>query len=270
MKTRIGAVILAIVVMTGVAAGDWLPNQTPENQVISISTVIDVVGFVSDSTSFSWVIASPGSIPSGRLGASQSVADMSYRDSIMTNGGHLMMNKNVDFDSRGTSAGSNLGTQKVLTYTGIEGSHMVGEESYTLSVAGSAKNADDNIRCVFSQAQAVMPSFCNIVTAKSSLVNINSAQISTRGGVRAVGSSGDTPANLFYQIAVTPDSNSGTGFAEGTVKTTFAGSIMEGRDGSDANWNKTSAENSWKDSTTVTGGIKNFQKSFDYLSGLRL
>lgn len=272
MRNIIGAGMIILVAMTGISSADWLPNQTPENQLISITTVIDVVGMVSDNTQFSWVLASPGSIPTGTLGAHQSVANLNYRDSTMTNGGHLVMNKNVDFDSRDKSKGqSNLETQKVLTYNGIEGSHMVGEEEYTLSVAGSAASSDDNIRCVFSQgSESVLPSFCNIVSAKSSLINVNSAQISSKGGVRAVASSADTPAELNYQIAVTPDKSSGHEFAEATVKTLFTGNIMEGRDDSAENWNKTAAENSWKDATSVTGGIKNFQKTFGYQSGMKI
>ncbi len=272
MRNIIWIGMITAVLGSGGAVADWLPNQTPENQMISISTVIDVVGFVSDSTQFSWVIASPGAIPTGMLGTGQSVADLSYHDSTMTNGGHLMLNKNVDFDSQDKSVGmNNLETQKVLTYNGIDGSHLVGEEEYSLSVAGRSRNSDDAIRCVFSQgAGSGLPSFCNIVSAKSSLINVNSAQISSKGGVRAVASSADTPAALNYQIAVTPDSNSGSEYAEGIVKTVFAGSIMEARDTTGENWNKTSATNSWKDSSSVTGGIKNFQKSFAYTSGLKI
>jgi len=264
--------MITVILSSGGTFADWLPNQTPENQVISISTVIDVIGSVSDNTQFSWAIASPGAIPTGMLGAGQSVADLSYHDSTMTNGGHLMINKQVDFDSKDKSVGmNNLETQKVLTYNGIDGSHLVGEEEYTLSVAGRSGNSDDAIRCVFSQgAEANLPSFCNIVSAKSSLINVNSAQISTRGGVRAVASSADVPAALNYQIAVTPDSNSGSEYAEGIVKTVFTGSIMEARDSSGENWNKTSATNTWKDSSSVSGGIKNFQKAFGYTSGLRI
>ncbi|MFH0968302.1 MAG: hypothetical protein V1862_11535 [Methanobacteriota archaeon] len=264
--------IFSLALMIGVASADWLPNQTPENQQISISTVIDVIGFVEDSTQFSWVIASPGSIPTGMLGTQQSLADLSYRDNYMTNGGHTILNKNVDFDSGDqTRGGYNLETEKVLTYTSIEGSHMLAEEEYTLSVAGSAADSDGNIKCVFGQgAQTVLPSFCNIVSAKSSLTNMNSAQISTRGQVRAVAASADVPAELNYQIAVTPDTSSGSDHVDGIVKTVFAGSIMEGRDNSTENWNKTAATNDWKDVTEVYGGIKNFQKTFGYKSGLRL
>ncbi|MFH0966468.1 MAG: hypothetical protein V1862_02130 [Methanobacteriota archaeon] len=267
--TSIG--LIALVVMVGFVSADRLPNQTPENQLFSIDTVIDVTGMVDDSTKLSWVIASPGSIPTGILGPKQSIGDITYRDSIMTNGGKIAENKNFAFDSQDKSTGLfNIEAEKVLTYASTEGSHMVGEEEYTLSVAGNFTNSDGNIRCVFQEGGSVLPAFCNIVSAKSSLINVNSAQISTKGQIRAVSSDANTPAELNYQIAVTPDANSGSGFAEGTVKTVFAGSVMEARDGSDENWNKTSATNSWKDSTEVTGGIKNFQKSLGYKSGFRV
>jgi len=272
-------VLVIFFAMIGSAAGDRLPNQTPENQVFSIDTVIDVTGFVSDNTMLSWVIASPGAIPTGILGASQSIADITYRDSIMTNGGKLSMNKNFDFNSKDQSSGLyNVEAQKVLTYASTEGAHLVGEEEYTLSVAGNYASGEGNIRCVFSTgADDALPAFCNIVSAKSSLINVNSAQISSKGQIRGVSSNAGVPAGLNYQIAVTPDSNSGSGYAEGTVKTVFAGSIMEARDGGDDNynsatatWNKTAATNTWKDSTMVTGGIKNFQKAFAYQSGFRV
>ena len=264
--------ILALVLGMGCVSADRLPNQTPENQVFSIDTIIDVTGMVSDSTQLSWVIASPGSISSGILGSGQAIADISYRDSTMTNGGKLSMNKNVAFSSKDQASGLfNIEAEKVLTYTSTEGSHMVGEEEYTLSVAGNWANSDNNIRCVFSQGDSGgLPAFCNIVSAKSSLINVNSAQISTKGQIRAVASNAGVPAELNYRIAVTPDSNSGSGFAEGTVTTTFTGSIQEARDNGASTWNKTAAETTWKDHTEVTGGIKNFQKSLGYKSGFSL
>ena len=271
--------LIALVAIVGFAAADRLPNQTPENQVFSIDTVIDATGAVDDKTTMSWVIATPGAIPTGILGSTQSIADVTYKDAILTNGGKLAENKNFAFNSKDQASGLyNIEAQKVLTYASTEGAHMVGEEEYTLSVAGNYASGDDNIRCVFSTDHgSILPAFCNIVSAKSSLVNVNSAQISTKGQIRAVAKTGDVPAAVNYQIAVTPDANSGSGFAEGTVKTVFAGSIMEARDGGDTNyastsatWNKTSAENTWKDATAVTGGIKNFQKAFAYQSGFRV
>jgi len=269
--------LVALVAITGFAAADRLPNQTPENQVFSIDTVIDVTGAVDDKTTMSWVIASPGKIPTGILGLNQVISDVTFKDAILTNGGKLAENKNFDFNSKDQSSGLyNIENQKVLTYASTEGAHLVGEEEYTLSVAGNAATSSDNIRCVFSTNHGgILPAFCNIVSAKSSLVNVNSAQVSTKGQIRAVAATADVPAGLNYQIAVTPDANSGSGFAEGTVKTVFAGSIMEARDigyndGTGKTWNKTSATNSWKDTTEVTGGIKTLQKAFTYQSGFKV
>jgi hypothetical protein len=273
--------LVALVAIVGFAAADRLPNATPENQVFSIDTVIDATGQVDDKSTMSWVIANPGAIPTGILGAGQSISDVTYKDAILTNGGKLAENKNFDFNSQNQNSGLyNIESQKVLTYASTDGAHLVGEEEYTLSVAGNYANADNNIRCVFSTLNgSVLPAFCNIVSAKSSLVNVNSAQVSTKGAIRAVAATADVPAGLNYQIAVTPDANSGSGFAEGSVKTVFTGSIMEARDGGDGNyngsqgavtWNKTSATNSWKDNTEVTGGIKTLQKAFTYNSGFRV
>lgn len=268
-------IMLAIAVIAAFSSGviaDNLPNQTPENQVFTIDTIVDATGTVDSASTMSWVTASPSAIPIGILGEIQSISDVTYRDTILTNGGKLSANKNFAFTSKNQADGLyNIEAQKVLTYASTEGAHTIGEEQYTLSVAGNFAGTDDNIRCVFAESQSnVLPAFCNIVSAKSSLVNVNSAQISSKGQIRAVAETADTPAELNYQMVVTPDANSGSGFAEGTVKTTFAGSILEARDADEETWNKTSAENTWKDSTEVTGGIKNLQKAFAYQSGVFL
>jgi len=224
--------LVCLVAVTGFAAADRLPNATPENQVFSIDTVIDATGGVDDKSTMSWVVAGPGAIPTGILQAGQSISDVTYKDAILTNGGNLAENKNFDFNSKNAASSLYIvESQKVLTYASTEGAHLVGEEEYTLDVAGNYADQADNIRCVFSgNSGSVLPAFCNIVSAKSSLVNVNSAQVSTKGQIRAVAETSDVPAGLNYQIAVTPDANSGSGFAEGTVKTIFAGSIMEARD----------------------------------------
>ena len=260
------------------AAADHLPNQTPENQVFSVDTVLDVTGAVDDTNSLKWVVASPGAIPTGILENTQSIADVTYKDSILTNGGKMSESKNFAFDSQDKAKGRyNLETDKVLTYAGTGGAHLVGEEEYILNVAGNFVHVDDTIRCVFSHARGMgIPAFCNIISARSNLININSAQVSTKGVLRAVTDSVSVPTEMSYQIAVSPDANAGSGFAEGTVSTAFTGSIMESRNGNDyasvsPQWNRTATERTWKDETTVTGGIKNFRKVFgdpSYLSGI--
>jgi len=203
-------------------------------------------------------------IHDSKLLAGEEIAILTWTDTLRSNGGKLSLNENIDFDSRNKGKGlSNLEVEKVLTYASTEGAHLVGAEEWTLDVAGNWEKTADSIRCVFAASTTeYFPAFCNVVKAKSELVNINSAQVSTKGAARAVAATGDIPAMLNYQIAVTPDSNSGSGFADGTVKTLFGGSIMEARGKND----RQSATNSWKDTASVTGGIKNFQKTFAYES----
>ncbi len=206
-------------------------------------------------------------IHDSKLYAGEEIAILTWTDSLRSNGGKLSLNKNIDFDSRNKGNGlSNLEVEKVLTYASTEGAHLVGAEEWNLDVAGNWEKTQDSIRCVFASAKTdYFPAFCNVVKAKSELVNINSAQVSTKGAARAVAATGDIPAMLNYQIAVTPDSNSGSGFADGTVKTLFGGSIMEARGKNQI----PSATNNWKDTASVTGGIKNFQKTFAYESGFK-
>ncbi|PKL59188.1 MAG: hypothetical protein CVV33_09130 [Methanomicrobiales archaeon HGW-Methanomicrobiales-4] len=277
ISSFICGVLIILTFASGFAIADRLPLQTPENQLFSIDTVLDSTGIVDDSSSQQWVISYSNTTEESNsvLSYHNVIADTKFKDSTLTNGGKMGVNKNFGFDSRNQGSGSsNVELEKVLTYASTEGAHMVGEEEYTLSVAGNFYAETEQIRCVFSERRRVgYPAFCNIVSAKNNLININSAQISTKGEIRAVGAL-TVPAELNYQIAVTPDANSGSGFAEGTVSTTFAGSIMEARDWAGyitvQNWNKTAATNTWKDHSEVTGGIKNFQKALGYKSGFVL
>jgi hypothetical protein len=196
------------------------------------------------------------------------IGETSWSDNLMTNGGKLAINKNLDFDSQNQKVSTyNIQAQKILTYDTTNGSHMLGEESYLLNIAGLYKPADDRyLRCVYAVSDLIwLPAFCNTVQTKVSFMNVNHAQISERGSLRMVGED-QVPASLNYQVAITPDTNSGVSVADGIVKTNFHGSIMEARD----NQTNVSATNQWKDLTSVAGDIKNFQKTFSYQSGLRI
>jgi len=141
-------------------------------------------------------------------------------------------------------------------------------------------NTSEGVACVFSDTNLIHnPMFQNVVEAQSSILNLNSGQVSTKGQVRAVGMSVSTSAGMGYQIAVTPDSNSNEEFADGIVKTRFAGDIMEARDKKSSeprkdayanDWKKPAATNQWRDSTEAIGNISSVQKTFKYKSGLKL
>jgi hypothetical protein len=275
--------LIAMVAFVGLAVADRLPNQTMENQVFTIGTEIDVLGSVDDQTQVTWTISNPGYIPTGILKAAQSVAEMTYKDYINTNGGKLVETKNFAMDTRNKAADLfNIEADKVITYSSTDGSHLMGEESLSLDVAGNFSNAADTMRCVFASANSqVIPAFCNRVTAKSKLLEVTSAQIETRAAIRGVAKSADTNAALMYTFAVAPDASASTGYALGTFETEITVSIQEARDGyttSDdmwtatgyaAGWNKTASEIGVKDTTKVSDQIKKFQKEFDYQSGMK-
>jgi hypothetical protein len=117
--------------------------------------------------------------------------------------------------------------KKILTYMNQNRSFLSGGETLIMDNSGNYFKVNGTVRCIFSGPIEVMvPAFCNIVQAKSDLININHAKISIIGEIRLVGGF-STPAGMNYQITVTPDGTSG--LAEGTVKTEFTSSIMEAR-----------------------------------------
>jgi hypothetical protein len=226
----------------------------------TLTTLIDVTGIVTEESTMHYELSNKV-LNNTQLKKKERVAILMGTDSIRTSGGKLNLNKEFSLNSK-TGKGF---IEKVLTYASTEGAHLLGSESYTVDIAGNFSNTSDAIRCVFAtSASNVVPSFCNAVRAKGDLVNFNSGQVSSKGEYIT------TPkynVALKYQIAVTPDANSGSGFADGTVKTNFAGSIMEARaDGT--SWNKPSSTNNWKDAVSVTGGIAKFQKAVNYESGI--
>lgn len=249
----------------------WVYDQAADRNVDAQWGSSDIANLMNDILTDAELDYKPfadkisGSIHDSKLYAGEEIMILTWTDTLRSNGGKLSLNENIDFDSRNKGKGlNNLEVEKVLTYASTEGAHLVGAEEWTLDVAGNWEKTAGSIRCVFAEASSkYFPAFCNVVKAKSELVNINSAQVSTKGAARSVAATGDIPAMLNYQIAVTPDSNSGSGFADGTVKTMFGGSIMEARGKNQV----PSATNNWKDTASVTGGIKNFQKTFNYESG---
>jgi len=303
--TIIAAVFL--IAMSCLATADVLPKQVPENQLFTISSIIDAVGPVNENTKTVWQVGDMGidSLPAAILAKdatvrSGSIAYATYTDSIVSNGGQISEVKSFSMDTQEKTSGLyNIETTKVLTYTSQNGSHLFGEESYVLDVAGNWSKGVDEIVCVFSKAKTdVIPAFCNKVTASSKLTSVTTAQIETQGGMTVVGKNANVPAALKYEISVTPDANSASGYADGIVSTTFTVSIMEGRsDGfmqnsTDGVWfnkdasgktnlagalgtpinlefyDKLASSLTHIDKATVAGGISTFNKAFNYQSGV--
>ena len=250
-------VVVGIVVLLGSAvSADNLPYPVNETQKLNLDTIIEATGQVIDQTNFNEVLDSL-KIHDEKLYPSELILLLSGSSGIRTNGGKLSLSKGF---SSNTKTGI-FNVEQVLTYGSTEGSHLVGADEFSLDTAGNWTSSSNSIRCVFADSESkYIPAFCNIVKVNSELVNINSAQISTKFNTRVAST---TKFGIDYVIAVSPDTGSGSGFADGTVKTMFAGGIMEARQ----NHLVPSATNSWKDQASISGGIKSLQKSYKYDSG---
>jgi len=263
--------LLILLLLTGVVGADRLPPEMPENQVFSIDTTISATGIIDESTATDWVVAKEDPLEENNLNASDVISLVVYHDTLKANGGSVAEAKKYEFDSQSKGSRTyNIEQEKVLSYLSREGSLLTGSERLLMDNTGNYSTSTSTVACVFAdEARYLVPAFCNVVEAKSDLININHAKISTKAQIRSAGGF-STPTGLNYRIAVTPDGKSA--YAEGTVWTSFAGSIMEARDTnqSDDTWNKTAATNSWKDITRSSGEIKNLQKTFGYRSGMRV
>jgi len=265
-----GKILLLVALLISPAIGDRLPPGMPENQLLSVETTLNIIGFLDESTRTAWIVSKEDPLENNPLNASEVLSLVIYRDTQVANGGSIAETKNYEFDSRSRGRRTyNIEQEKVLTYRDRDGSLLTGSERLLLDNAGNYSASDRTVACVFAEPiRNLVPAFCNVVEAKSDLVNINHARISTTGRIRSAGGF-STPAGMSYRIAVTPDST--TGNAKGTVWTSFAGSIMEARDtNTSIDYNRTAATNSWKDQTRVSGGIQNLQKTFGYASGVRV
>ena len=238
-------------------SSDRLPEGALENQIWSTESLLEGVGVTMESTSLNWYTSDAGltelpmphpdtdvtsvwrsTSPSGLATLispspehnvlSGSIAYMVYKDTIKSNGGQISEVKSFSMDTNAKTEGLfNTRTDKILTYTSQNGSHLMGAESYLLDVSGMWSPRGSDLVCVFSRSkEEIIPAFCNKVTASSKLHSVTTAQIESIGTVAMVGTS---PAALNYEIAVTPDSNSVSGFADAIVSTTFTVSVMEGR-----------------------------------------
>jgi hypothetical protein len=222
--------VVILIAFSGLATADILPQPVPESQVFTTSSIIEAVGVVGESISLVWQIGDAGfdALPFPRVTEagdirSGSIAYVMYSDSITTNGGLISEVKSFAFDAREKTMGLyNIETAKVLTYTSQNGSHLMGAESYVLDVAGNWSYGADNIVCVFSKAdKKIIPAFCNKVTASSKLTSVTTAQVEAVGGLAAVAKKASVPAAFNYEISVTPDANSASGYADGIIATTF-------------------------------------------------
>jgi hypothetical protein len=227
----------------GIAFADDLPGPVPENQIFGTTSHIDGIALAYESTSFRWNIGDQesdeipapygsaygiGSVKSGSISYSM------YKDIINSNGGQISEVKAFHLDTNAKSSGMyNVNTEKILTYNSQMGSHLLGDELYILDVAGNWTWTPGvtGLLCVFTTAftESLIPSFCNKATASARLTSLTTGLVETGGSIRPIAASRTVPSALNYEISITPDMHSASGYADAIVSTKFTISVQEGR-----------------------------------------
>jgi hypothetical protein len=271
MKSKILIIsVILLCLFSGMACADRLPNQTPENQVISVFSVVEVIGSYVGSQTMQWTLDSPGALHTGTLGANEVRGTMAYSENTATNGGYLSETKSFSLDTSNKAVGQyNLQTSKTLTYATDTntGSVLQASESITMDIMGNSTPTDDVIACPFGpSASAYYPAFCNVVYAKSSVMGMTTGAVSSSTNARMVSATADAPAALEYSFDVKPDESAGTGYAAGTFGTEFGVSIREAR----GNGTSPSALNVYTDKSLANGLVAKFHKDYVYRSGFRV
>jgi len=285
-RTRILMVFTVFFLIMGifnaVVSADKLPSSVAETQKITIDTLIDAIGSLDEETRMNLVTTKNASASSFSMGKGSLISSVIYTDTLLSNGGSISAVKNTGFDTSSVKSNLyNVDSEKVFSYTGTDGALLTGHESLMLLTAGNySSSSSDSEKCVLiSTTSSYTPAFCNAIRVQGTLTNINDGQVSTKSQLTSIGSS--NAAELTYLIAITPDSSQGQSFAKGSVRTEFAGSIIEARDkktgfssrrssSSSDTWKTPAATNEWKDVIEIIGGIKTLQKAYSYKSGVKV
>jgi len=293
MKKFLVIALVAMTLLVGFAAAERLPPATPENQVLSATEIIQVLGpvikdvnLVNEHSNL-W-------LHNDIMGPAETVSRMSYKYGLITNGGLTDSVYTLKYSSANKALDQyNLDTDSVVTYqTDGLGSTLAMNEKVTIDVAGNYSMTGGNMRCVFASAsRPIIPAFCNVVSAESKLTGVTSMAFQTDVEARDTAASADTPMELNYNINVDPNASTGSEDADGSVMVKLSASIMEGN-GAVANvltgqgfifdrpnqlpgnrigtWDNVARKTTYTDKVTVTGGITKLQKSFSYKGGMRL
>ncbi len=153
-----------------VLAGGLFLFVSPVASEVSVGTLIDTVGMVHDSSTFTQGYGNPYVNGSAQL----------FRDSTMTNGGALALSKTVSTGGKTAESGS-VDSQKVLSYdAGSSGSHLAASENIiTTTTKGS--NDSSSILCALASGDSGSDSNRSFTASASmDVITANTLQLTSR------------------------------------------------------------------------------------------
>jgi hypothetical protein len=268
--------VIALILMTGVALADHGIDPVPETQGITTSTSVNLVGNFGSATELQWRITNDPerSLPEIPPLASEetTIYESTYTEDTQSHGVGLMLyDKELDVETSGQISGQwNIEATKQIAFVGIDGASVVSSD--TIMVDGAARQyyTEDWVICPFAPAVTEhFPTYCNRAEAGSS-IDMTVANVRTTTTDRFVMPSADHPVELNHDIRVSelitdvPSQGMASAFMEVLIQE--AGGFTDD-EAPGAYW--TLMERiGFSEETTADGAITLFDKLMHYESGM--
>ncbi|HUU75558.1 MAG TPA: hypothetical protein VMW63_05660 [Methanoregulaceae archaeon] len=274
---KVGILIIALVLLTGLAVADRGIDPVPETQGIVTSTTIDAVGNFASVSEIQWRITDDEDgltgIPPLTLiqVPGPAIYESVYAEDTYSSGvGLIGYDKELDVETSGQISGQwNIEAIKELAYVGVDGSRVFSDESIFVDGAGLVDTTDVFVICPFAEDVTIwFPGFCNRAEAGST-IDMTVANARTTSTDRFVMPSADHPVELNHDIRV---SELVTNLPSmGMASTYMETLIQEGPANTEhvtPNPDHMVERIEFSESTTIDGDITLFEKLMHYESGM--
>ncbi len=206
-----------------------------------------------------------------------------YSEATLSNGvGFISYGKDMIVETKaGLNGQSNLEATKLIAFEGTKGAQITSTDNIFLEGTGEAQTTSARAICVFaSDTSSTIPRFCNTVESGST-VSGSLISVQTTTDERFIVDAADTPVELNHHIRVDklgdlPSVGQASAFMEGSIQEAREGTIpsIETVDGmfltrSDTGKSAAYEEVTFKESTSVDGIIRVFDKDMAWESGIR-
>jgi hypothetical protein len=278
---KLGFFIVALamlVVMTGFVAAERNDPATPEIQGISTATSVQAQGTVTEADSLAWTLAAnmtPGMGNQMAIGIGAPLTDSKvqyttgYNNYVNAVSGQTTFAKTMAVSTANKIADqSNVAAHTDLQFIAIDTGRATSTEDILVDGVANATSTSEAILCPFaSAASAVIPPYCNIVQAGSSIDTTLTSTV-TNANDRFVGTDSTAPVALNYNIA-----SKGITLSDGTSSPMIGSAsaylkvhIQEARNSSTTK----SEDLVYSETSTASGLINSFSKGFAFQGGFNL
>ena len=209
MKTT-GIIVIALamlITLTGVAMADQPIPATPEVQVVSTATSMNVMGDISLVQSLAWTdsnLSLPVTYVTNPLLADTGIQyTTAYDQNLVGLSGITSLNKQLGVDTQNkVQTQSNVKAVTQVNFLGLDGGNIVGSENIMIDGAGRNTTVSDRMICPFSAVtNARVPAYCNIFQAGSRF-DLSEGAVTAQADDRFISASIDPPVELNYQVTV--------------------------------------------------------------------